>query len=244
MSSVMTPADPWKTTVSAPNSGGAFEVPPAGNPKARICALIDVGHLPETNDKGESYDSRKLIVGFELSKKKADGKPFVIANRYTFSMRTNSHLYSLVRDVLSRTLGEGAEFDPRELLSRYCRVQINHKDGTTQKGEKRVYANVGSVTALDEDDGKFEASIEPVLWSVRQGTPPPCDLGFLGRIYGQTVYDMIRDSVEYRNGSVPGIPSDARPNRVSEGQPQPATPAAPRPAAAPGGVAADDEIPF
>jgi len=217
------PNDVWSVPVNQGTGGGGgreYEAAPAGVLPARICALVDVGHQIQTDKKtGRDFWSRKLVIGYEVLgvARQVDGRPFVLADKVTFSMANTANLYDLVAKVTGQTPADGSSFDPRSLLGRKCQVQVEH---SPSRDGSRVYANLVGVMGAPAYMPDFPAKIEPVVYTVQQPTQPFPDFAFLGRMYGDSVLDLVRSSQEAREGRVPGLPA-AKP-----GAPAPATPVA------------------
>src|SRR5262245_46269249 len=124
--------DDWTMEVPKPGQGD-YVLCPAGNFPATIIAVIDVGTHEETNQNNrEARKVRKVVLAFELKKQKPDGKPFILADRYTWSMSEKAKFYGIVCGVIGRKFREGEKFDPRMLLG--TAVMLNVSNDT--KGEK------------------------------------------------------------------------------------------------------------
>lgn len=128
-------------------TGGDFEIVPAGVYVARCFKVIDLG----TQDvvwSGETKQQRKVMVTWEIlddEVKMEDGRPFAVTKQYTASLNENSHLY---KDLVSWrgkafTADELISFDISKLVGAYCQVQIVHSEG----GD-RTYANVNTIMSI------------------------------------------------------------------------------------------------
>jgi hypothetical protein len=191
--------DPWSMEVKTAG-GGEYELCPAGNYPACICAMIDVGNHDANDKDGKPYQRRQLVLAFELAKKRKDGTPFVLAERYTWSMSNNSHFYTLATN-LTGAKREGERFDPRVLLGKFVMVQVTNNE-STKNGKTKTYHNVGAVAQFPEGLPTPQSVRTPVAWSVMQDEPPP-DTGWLPYVYGESVAKMIENSHEFRAGRVP-----------------------------------------
>lgn len=154
--------------IIATSKGGDFEQTPAGSYIARCYKMHDVGTQPGYNV--DDSPSRKVYIHWELLEdedgeaiRMKDGQPFSVQKQYTLSIHPKSNL----RKDIDTWRGipfkdeEAEAFDITQLLDKYCRIQVVHKDGTNGK----VYANVASVGfTKKKPEGVNEAS----WWSVSQ----------------------------------------------------------------------------
>jgi hypothetical protein len=201
--SVPTPAidNPWEIPVTT-GGGGDYELCPAGNYPGTIIALIDAGFHDAQNQKdGSTYQRRILIIAFEITKRNKDGKPFVLADRQTWSMSNNSNFYALVTN-LTGPKKEGERFDPRVLAGMPVMVQVTNNTVQDRKGKDKVYHNIGTVAQFPEGLPFPTPSRPPLIWSVMEGKPVP-DVSWLPYVYGETVAGIIASSHEYKAGRVP-----------------------------------------
>lgn len=124
-----------------------FELPPAGNHMAICYRVIDLG-TQDSSYMGQPKRQHKVLVSWELpDEKMADGRPFTISQRYTWSM---SEKAALRKDLESwrgaafreNDFGAGG-FDIQNIIGKACLLNIVH----TTKGEK-TYANIKSISKL------------------------------------------------------------------------------------------------
>lgn len=207
------PYDPWSMEVTTAGSGD-YELCPAGNYPAQICAMIDVGHHDANNNDGKPYQRRLLVLAYELTKKKKDGSPFILAERYTWSMSNNANFYSLAIN-LTGPKKEGERFDPRTLLGMFVMVQVTNQE-TTKNGKSKTYHNVGTVAQFPEGLPAPQATRTPIVWSVMQGDPPP-DTSWIPWIFGESVGKLIENSHEFKAGKVPRSAADAAAKPAGQG---------------------------
>ncbi len=194
--------DPWEMEVGT--GGSDYENCPPGNYPGNVVALIDVGMQQETSKDGEAFQARKLVVAFKLVKKDSKGKPFVVAERYTWSMRDNSNFYALASGLTGRKFAQGETFSPKSIAGMPCMVQIIARDGRDKKGNARTYSNIGSVAQFPEGLPFPTVDSPPLCWSVREGKPLP-DVSWVPRVYGDDVAKMVRESDEYAKGLIPEV---------------------------------------
>lgn len=122
-----------------------FQPCPAGNQLAVCARLVDLG-TQETTYKGKPKQQRKLFVEFQVpGERNAEGDPFTVSNRYTFS----SHEKATLRKHLESWRGkrftddEITDFELRNILGKAACLTIvhTHHNGTT-------YADLTNVAGL------------------------------------------------------------------------------------------------
>lgn len=136
----------------AKQSGGDFEIAPAGQFAAICCKVIDLGnHFSEQYQK----DSHKVRITWELHGENqigdgvgnmADNKPFLVDAEYTLSLSDMSRLRPMLESWRGRafTDEELEGFDIGKLLGAPCMVTVQHEVSKKNK----TYAAVKSVTPL------------------------------------------------------------------------------------------------
>jgi hypothetical protein len=189
--------DSWEMEVPS-KGGGDYVCCPPGNYPATIVGLFDVGHQADQNLKGESIEQRKLIVVFEFTKKRPDGKPFILGREYTWSMSEKAHFHQTVTNLTGRKFKEGDRFNPLSLCGAAVMVTVTNSGN----GEK-VYHNISSVSQFPEGFPVPEPDHTPLAWSVRKGDPFPVDTDWLPFIFGRSIKDIAEDSREARNQNTP-----------------------------------------
>lgn len=176
------------------SEGGNFELTPAGTFPGRCYRFIDLGsHEQEYN--GESKGLKRLVmIGFELpTETMADGRPFSIHKRYTWS----THEKATMRKDLEawrgakfndNDFGPGG-FDVRNLLGVACTLTIVHND----KGND-TYANLASIgKAMKGLD--IPAAVNPTVYLTLEPD------GFDQEVFdglSDKLKDFIRLTPEYR----------------------------------------------
>lgn len=139
-------------TLPPPSQGGDFAPPPAGTWPAICYRIIDLGRQ-QTQYMGQTKVQHKIIISWEIAdeeERMADGRPWTVSNRYTWSMSEKSTL----RHHLEAWRGKAFEeadfgpggFDIRKLLGVPCMLTILNED----KGDK-TYTNVTSVAKLPKN---------------------------------------------------------------------------------------------
>lgn len=188
----------WDMEVPQPSTG-EFTPIPAGTHPARIAAVLDVGHQPETrkDDKTgavSNVEVRKIVLVYELVKKGPDGKPFTIADRYTWSMHEKASFFKMVCNITGQKFAAGQKFNPVSLIGKPVMVSVIHKDG---KEQGKVHANVGGVSSYPDGFPDPTTTYESVFWSVKEGTPFP-DRAWFPFVYGKTIKAIVTESSEAR----------------------------------------------
>ena len=124
-------------------TGGEFELCPAGTHYARNVQMIDLG-----GQYSEFYKKthQKVLLGWELpGELKVDGTPFIVWRRYTNSLGENAHLRGHLESWRGRKFStkELEGFSLTKILDCACMLTIVHdeRDG-------RHYANVAQVAKL------------------------------------------------------------------------------------------------
>jgi hypothetical protein len=115
-----------------------FEKPEAGTYVGTCYRVIDLG-----TQKSEKFGNskRKVFLGFEINQNMADGRPFVVSNRYTLSLSDKAQLRAFLEGWRGRkfTEAEEAGFDLKNLLGKSCMLSI------VQNGD---YTNIASASKL------------------------------------------------------------------------------------------------
>lgn len=129
-----------------PNQSTDFLPPPPGTHVAVCYRFIDLG-TQETEFQGQKKHQRKVMLGWELDEMMEDGKPFMVSQRYTWSMSEKANLRADLeswRGVAFKEsdFGPGG-FDIRRVIGAPCMLTIVHaeKNGKT-------YANIRAIGKL------------------------------------------------------------------------------------------------
>jgi hypothetical protein len=186
--------DPWEVEAKPEGTGGSYECCPADNYPGAIVGLFDVGTHAETFN-GETKDSHKVIFVYELSETQANGKPFILAEKYTLSLNSKAKMKKVLEALHGRTIAEGEKISLRQLAGMACMVNVGNTE-TVKDGKPRKYHNILGISKLPKGMPPFKPTLEPVLWSVKQDEPFPISLDWLPLIYGQTIEDIAKNSKE------------------------------------------------
>ena len=205
--------------IPKPSESGNYTPPPAGSHTAVCYRFIDLG-TQESEWQGEKKQQRKVMLSWELpGELMADGRPFTVNKRYTWSMHEKAQLRHDLESWRGRSFtdsdfGDGG-WDIRKILGAPCTLAIKHdlKSGKT-------YANITSVSPIMKGQAKPEASNLHVYFSLSD-----FDAGVFEAL-SDGLKDVIRKSPEYQ-AIVNGGASSAETERAGNGHP-----------------AFDDSIPF
>ena len=132
--------------IPAPNDR-EFELPPAGTHLAVCYRVLDLG-TQDTSYNGLPKRQHKILLSWELPEEKmADGRPFSISQRYTWSMSEKAalrhHLESWRgKPFEARDFGENG-FDIKGIIGVGCLLNIVH---VARNG--KTYANIASIAKL------------------------------------------------------------------------------------------------
>jgi len=144
-----------------PSEHKDFEPCPAGNHLAVCFELVDLG-TQENWFEGKQKIRPEIQIGWEIpGERMEDGRPFMIGQRYTFSMHEKAKLRHHLESWRGRpfTELEFETFDLRNILGKSCMLQIIHN----QKGDK-TYANLASIAALPKGLSPATETENPMLY--------------------------------------------------------------------------------
>lgn len=205
------PTNPWLMKVGS-GSGESYQyVPcPPGNYPGTVVGLYDIGFQKVIRQDKTEAEEHKLVLVFELTEKRPDDRPFILTERYTWSMRDNSNFYALVTNVTGEKFkitdpNNPPTFNPLTLLGMPVMVSVTN----TQKGDK-VYHGVSTIARYPKN---FPAPPDPVTtpqaWSVVEGKPFPPEADSLPYVYGKPIRALAEESAEWKKmGVIPQPSSD------------------------------------
>jgi hypothetical protein len=184
----------WDMTAGGGNNGaGDYVACPPGNHPGTIVGLFDVGTREETSVKYGTKKVHRLIMVFELVKKRPDGQPFVLARKYTRSLNPKSDLYKDICNLLGSKLKDGEHFNPAKLIGFPVLISVSN----TQSGEK-TYHDVTSYAQYPEGFPPIAPTYPTVVWSVLTGEPFPQGHDWLPFIFGKSIKELAESSDEHR----------------------------------------------
>jgi hypothetical protein len=190
-------SNPWDIPVGGGGAGGEYVCCPPGNFPGTIVGIFDIGYQAEKDMKTQTLvERRKVVLIYELAKKQPDGKPFVLAKRYTWSMNEKSNLYKDVTNITGARFKEGEKFNPLSLLGVPVMVNVTN----TQSGEK-TYHDITALSQFPEGFTVPTPTHEQTAWSVCTNEPFPDGMEWLPFVYGKSIKTLAEESVEFKNRS-------------------------------------------
>lgn len=176
------------------SEGGNFELTPAGTYIGRCYRFIDLGSHDQEY-QGESKGLKRLVmIGFELpTETMADGRPFSIHKRYTWSTHEKANMRKDLEAWRGAKFNETdfgpGGFDVRNLLGVPCTLTIVH----SEKGND-TYANLASIGKAMKGMTIPEA-VNPTVYLTLEPE------GFSQEVFdglSDKLKDFIRATPEYR----------------------------------------------
>ena len=114
---------------------GSFELAPAGTHIARCYSIIDLGSQV-SEYQGEKKTARKVLLRWELlgDDRMADGRPFIVAKRYTASLHEKAQLRKDLAGWRGRdfTPEELKGFELQKVLGHHCMINVIHVEKAGQ----------------------------------------------------------------------------------------------------------------
>lgn len=151
----------YDSGLTAKDSGGSFEIAPAGVHLARCFQVIDLGiqNTPFKDDDGLTKTQLQVRLVWELLglERQENGKPFTVMRDFTNSLNEKSNLFGFLESWRGKKF-EGAELDGFELtnvLGSYCQLQVMHIK--SNKGGDYAIAKTALPAAGDVPVGKNPA---------------------------------------------------------------------------------------
>ena len=208
-----------------PSDSSDFIPPPSGSHPAICYRFIDLGTQP-SNFNGQAKTAHKIMLSWEITDpdlRMADGQPFTISSRYTWSMHEKATLRKMLEawrgtPFKDSDFGDGG-FDTRKLLGVGCLLNVLHET----KGD-RTYANIGGIMKLPK--GMFAGEL--VNKTAYLALTPE---GFSRDVFNELsdrMQDIIKASPEYQALVRPAGSADFIPPNFSENP----------------GAGIDEDIPF
>jgi hypothetical protein len=193
-------ADWTMEATSGGGGGGDFAVCPAGNHPGTIVHLFDLG-IQTTSYAGQEEEKRQIAIVVELAKKKPNGDPFVMAERYNWSLNEKAAFRGMVESVTGLNFDDGSKFNPvRDLLGKPVMIMVTNSSNGKEGKDARTYANIKGLSQFPENFPAPEPTLPIVKYRVQSGQPFPAGLDWLkdARVYGKTIEDLAASSKEVR----------------------------------------------
>src|SRR5262249_50079316 len=155
-----------------------------------IVGVFNVG-TQEIPHQGETRRVVCLVLVFELVETRPDGRPFVLAQRYTWSLHEKAAFNKVATAVTGRKFVEGDILNVLDLLKRPVMVQVS-----SQGSDGKTYHRVEGVGAFPKGFGAPTPTHKPIAWTVLDGKPLPRGLEWIPWVYGKSLATMAAESDE------------------------------------------------
>ena len=157
---------------------GSFEPAPEGTHRAVCTRVIDQGTQPSNFGP-----KRKLLLGFELEEKRADGSRFMAFQNATLSTHPKSRLRGLLERWRGRRYDDGDEINIAALVGKSCLLTL------VKNGE---YTNIDGIAPLMKGMEPLSPDGDTIIFDCDEP-----DLGEMDKM-GDNLRRKIEDSPEYR----------------------------------------------
>ena len=135
--------------ITAKNTGGNFELVPAGNHIARCYSMIEIGTI---HDETYNVDRKVVRISWELPNERKvfnpekGEQPFSIHKKYTLSLSEKANLRKDLESWRGKgfTEKEAEKFDITKLLGVTCMLNVIHKAAANGN----LYANVVGISPI------------------------------------------------------------------------------------------------
>ncbi len=178
--------------------GGNFEIPDADTYQACLVGVIDLGWHPYNWAGVDKGLRRKLCLVWEILAsvgeptirmvKKEDGKPFVMAREYLFSLEEKAGLRKDLEKYRRKPFGPDEEIDLSRAAGTVWALDVVHKPSATDP--QKIYANIGSVGPLAKGTKTGKPVYTPFIYDTEEDEAF-VDREWLPRLYGQVIADLV-----------------------------------------------------
>jgi hypothetical protein len=177
-------------------SQGQYEIPEAGSSPAVIVGLVDLGTQTRTY-QGQTSESHKVLILFQLDQTKSDGTPFILSKDETLSFHRKSNLRKLAETIRGKTYDDGQPIDYSALVGQTVLLTI--ETATSSSGSE--YCKVANITKIPKGMAKVQPQVDTICWSIGDymGVLP----SWIPYLYGQKITDVISSSRELSGGVAP-----------------------------------------
>lgn len=217
------------------DTGGSFELPPAGVHIARCFRLIDLG-TQTSNWQGKETRQPKISLSWELlgDERMSDGKPYSINRRLTASLGEKATLRALLKSWRGRdfTPEELKNFDLKAIVGAFglANVVIETRDGNT-------YANLASLMPLPKGMPKPDPVNAALIFDL--ANPDNNAWEQLSQKMQETILASPEGQAWINGHPAASLPTPADPMQKLYGKPP-----QPAPLAEPAGADFDDDLPW
>jgi len=193
-----------------PSKSADFELCPDGAHIAVCYRVIDLG-TQETTFKGQPTRKHQILIQWELpDERMADGRPFSIGKKYTYSSSQKSNLRKDLESWRGKKFEdwELGEFDIGRLIGVGCMLNVVHDER-----QDNTYANIASIMRLPKGTTTPTLKNDPICFSL-------ADRPFDREKYeslSDRLKEVIAKAPEYRAAIEGRDPNDVVPPPNGEG---------------------------
>ena len=162
----------------AKSNGGGKDYPPCpgGNHPARCYGVIDLGTQMDGMPGKPPKPTHKVRLMFEIPGEtyifddKEGPQPYTLSKKFTLSLGEKATLRKDLENWRNKkfTEEELAGFDIGKVLKAPCMLTVVHSE-KLKDGAKKVYANIGNISAMPKGLQCGEAVNKPILYSIEDG---------------------------------------------------------------------------
>lgn len=193
--------------------GGDFPIPESGWHVFRASHFIDIG-TQKTVFNGDEKHMHKVLYGFTLVNTEESGlaefglekAPFVVWQRYTFSMSEKANLRKFLEDWRGQkfTDEEAGKFDVVVPVEKAVAGYMNIVHNPARDGSTKVYANIGGVGKLPKGMTAQPLPADPVVFDLDK---PNWDVF---ETFSDNLKKTIQASPEYQQSKTSRVPGEDR----------------------------------
>ncbi len=188
-----------KANAKGKGEGGEFEKPPAGNHRAVLVAMIDMG-----SQRQEPYETggkvtfpHRIYWCWELcdEAKSGSSEKHVIGLDLTFSLHEKAKMRGFCESRANKKIPDGLEYDITQELGQGCLLNVIEKNG---------YPKIESVSAMPKGMAKPEATYPLTLIGfdeLKSGTKTIPD--WVPWLYGEDLMEHVKRAKEWSGAASP-----------------------------------------
>lgn len=158
------------------SEGSQSSIPPcpAGAYAARCFMMIDMGTQPESY-MGQSKESRKVRIGFEIPeqthifKDDVGPEPYTVSAKYTNFLGDRANLRHMLEAWRGKpfTPEELKSFDLKKIVGAPALINVIHKP---RKRDNKIFAEINNITQLPKGLPCPPAINQPLIYEIEDGT--------------------------------------------------------------------------